>query len=99
MTEEAHKIVGELRDFEKEQKSGSVQEVNQSMAFLSARTSRLHVLLAEEQAKSAAKMEEQTARLIEETIELRRFTRGVFWLTVILAIVAVIQIFQVFCHN
>ena len=57
-------------------------------------------------AKAAAKLEQQTTqllqltdRLVTETLELRRFTRGVFWLTAILAIVAIIQIFQVFCHN
>src|ERR1039458_4057534 len=52
----------------------------------------IHSLIAEEQAKSADKLEQQTARLGEETIELRRLTRGLYFFTIAVAGFAVIQI-------
>jgi hypothetical protein len=57
-------------------------------------------------AKAAAKLEQQTTqllqltdRLVNETLELRRFTSGVFWLTAVLVLVAILQIYQIFSHN
>lgn len=52
----------------------------------------LQVRLSEEAEKTATKMATQTDRLVEDTIKLTRFTRGVFWLTVVLAFFAVVQI-------
>jgi hypothetical protein len=34
----------------------------------------------------------QTDRLVQYTVELTRFTKGVFWLTVILGVIALVQI-------
>lgn len=59
----------------------------------------LHAIVADEQAKSAEKVERQTdelviqtQRLVSETVILRRFTKGVFWLTIVLAVLTVVLI-------
>jgi hypothetical protein len=52
----------------------------------------IQLIIAEEEAKTAEKLEQQTARLVEHTVKLTRFTRGVFWLTVILGVFAFVQI-------
>lgn len=59
----------------------------------------LDIRLAEDAAQTAAKLATQTERLVSETLELRRFTNGVFWLTAILVLVAILQIYQIFSHN
>lgn len=48
--------------------------------------------LADEAGKQAQNLSEQTNRLVGETLILRRFTKGVFWLTIILAGFAAVQI-------
>jgi hypothetical protein len=48
--------------------------------------------LAEEAGKQAKNLSEQTGRLVGETLILRQFTKGVFWLTIILAVFAAVQI-------
>jgi DNA anti-recombination protein RmuC len=48
--------------------------------------------LAEESGKQAKNLAEQTGRLVGETLILRQFTKGVFWLTIILAVFAAVQI-------
>lgn len=55
-------------------------------------TNALNVRLSEIAEESAAKMEQQTARLVDYTVQLTRFTQGLFWLTMTLALLAVIQI-------
>jgi hypothetical protein len=45
---------------------------------------RLRVLIAEEEAESAEKME--------------RFTKGLYWFTAALLVLGVIQLFVAFCH-
>ena len=52
----------------------------------------IQFILAEEQSKSADKFEQQTARLIDETVELRRLTRGLYFLTIAVAFFALVQI-------
>ena len=59
----------------------------------SALMAELMVIVAEEQEKSAAKLEQETARLVDETVELRRLTRGLYFFTIIVAGFALIQIF------
>ncbi len=65
----------------------------QRQAELLGHVGQLLVLLAEEQEKASAKLEQQTTRLIEHTVELGRLTRGVLWFTIVLAVFALIQIF------
>lgn len=48
--------------------------------------------LAQEAGKQAENLSSQTARLVSETIILRRFTRGVFWLTVVLSVFTLVLI-------
>jgi len=52
----------------------------------------LQVRLADESNKTAIKLSEQTDRLVCETVQLRRFTKGLFWLTVALVIFTFVQI-------
>jgi hypothetical protein len=80
MTKEAHDIVEELRIFSTTAKGGGVYEATQAISFVAFRTSRLQVLLAEEQAKSADRLEQQTATLISLTRWLFRLT----WILVVL---------------
>ena len=78
MTQEAHDIVAELKKFEEKPKGGGVYEVTGALSFLAFRTARLQVLLAEEQARSAAKLE--------------RFTLWLIILTVVLIVVAIVSL-------
>jgi hypothetical protein len=48
--------------------------------------------LAEESGKQSKNLSDQTDRLVGETIVLRRFTKGVFWLTVVISIFTLVQI-------
>jgi hypothetical protein len=66
--------------------------------FNLARTT-LEVRLAEDANKTAIKLSEQTDRLVCETVELRRFTKGLFWLTVALVIFTLVQIIIVFFED
>ena len=59
-------------------------------AYQLARTT-LNIRIAEEQSKSAAKLEEQTGRLVDQTDGLVGFTRRLYWLTLALITFAVIQ--------
>ena len=59
-------------------------------AYQLARTT-LDIRIAEDQCKSAVKLEEQTNRLVNHTIALVGFTRKVYWLTIALISFAVIQ--------
>ena len=67
MTQEAHDIVEELKKFNAQPKGGAVWETNTAMSFLAFRTARLQVLIAEDQLRSAAKVERQTDKLITLT--------------------------------
>ena len=53
---------------------------------------KLQNQLAEEAAKHAKNLSAQTDRLVSETVKLTRFTKGLVWLTVVLAGFATIQI-------
>jgi hypothetical protein len=48
--------------------------------------------LAAEAGKQAESLSNQTEKLVSETIILRRFTKGVFWLTVVISIFTLVQI-------
>jgi len=57
---------------------------------------KLMVVLTEEQEKASAKMEELTTRLVTQTDTLIRFTRGLYWLSAALLLLAAIQLFVAF---
>lgn len=59
--------------------------------YIFARIS-LDIRLAEDADKIADKLTKQTDRLVAETITLSRFTKGLFWFTVVIAIFALVQI-------
>jgi hypothetical protein len=59
-------------------------------AYQLARTT-LDIRIAEEQSTSAAKLEKQTDRLVNQTNALVGFTRKLYFLTVALIVFAVIQ--------
>lgn len=63
----------------------------QNRYFNLAKTT-LEIRLAEEANQAAIKLAEQTDRLVDETIKLTQFTRGVYWLTIALGFFAVVQI-------
>ena len=48
--------------------------------------------LAEQSGKESKNLSEQTKRLVDETVILRRFTKGVFWLTVVISVFTLVQI-------
>lgn len=61
---------------------------------------RIMVLLAEEQENASAKMEQLTARLIAQTDTVVKFTRGLYWFTAALFVLALVQLFVGFaCHR
>jgi hypothetical protein len=60
--------------------------------YLQTATASLDVRLGEEAAKQADNMSEQVDRLVQETVKLTRFTRGVFWFTIALWVFGGIQI-------
>jgi len=82
MNQEAHDIVDELKKFHNQPKGGAVWETNNAMSFLAFRTARLQVLLAEDQERSAAKLE--------------RFTWWLVCFTVGLVFIGVVQIVLMF---
>ena len=83
MKQEAHDIVGQIETLAK---PSTVDAITPAIAGVASKTSRLQVLLAEEQAKSAAIMERQTKQLI-------RLTWGLFVLTAVLLAVEVRAVF------
>ena len=85
MNPEAHRIVEELLAFSLTGKTGSVQSSTEAVCFIALRTARLQVVLAEEQEKAAARMEQQTDRVV-------RFTKGLYWFTAALLLLGVVQI-------
>jgi hypothetical protein len=85
MNQEAHDIVDELKTFDDKPKGGGVYEVTGALSFLAFRTARLQVLLAEEQERSAAKLE--------------RFTKWLVYFTIGLFFLGIIQIILMFCGH
>jgi len=63
-----------------------------TIASVQADIAKFQAQLADESAKEAKNLSEQTDRLVQETIKLVDFTRGVYWLTFILGIFALVQI-------
>jgi len=63
-----------------------------TIAEVQVEIAKFQAKIAEESAKEAKNLSEQTDRLVSETIELRRFTKGVFWLTVVLSIFTLVLI-------
>jgi hypothetical protein len=52
----------------------------------------LEIRLAEDAANTADKLSQQTDRLVDETVKLTRFTKGLLWLTIAIAFFAFVQI-------
>jgi hypothetical protein len=81
---DAHKLISE--------NSGkSTDELNRQTTKL-IEVAHAQKQLAEEGGKHAKNLSEQTDRLVNETVKLTKFTRGVYWLTFILGLFALIQI-------
>ena len=59
---------------------------------------RLSVLLAEEHQKASLRLEEQTNRLILQTDRLVGFTKGLYWFTVVLLVLGILQ-FITMCRH
>lgn len=60
---------------------------------------RLMVLLAEEQERASMKMEQLTTRLIAQTDTLINFTKGLYWFTAALLLLAVVQLLVAFAFH
>jgi hypothetical protein len=80
----AYELIAEIRKFQAMGPTeAGVRQTQQAAAM-----AELLVLLAEEQAKSAAAVERQTNKII-------RLTWGLFWLTLALTFVAAVQLYVV----
>jgi hypothetical protein len=92
MNPEAHKIIEKMEKLIPEIDSINTNNHPAINNVLSIHSSRLLVILAEEQEKSAEKLEQQTLILI-------RFTKLLVGLTWALIFIGVIQITMMFCKH
>jgi hypothetical protein len=99
MNPEVHKIIEAMQELAPARRVdlSDYQKVQTHQALNMA---RLMVLLAEEQEKASAKMEQLTTRLIAQTDTLIKFTKGLYWFTAALLALGVVQLFAAFtCHR
>jgi len=81
-------ILAELRKYQ-------AADVTDGARFQTRQTplmSELLMILAEEQSAAATKMEQYTQRLVVQTGRLVAFTRGLYWFTIVLLGVGIVQI-------
>ena len=89
--EAPHAIAGIENEIERRQRASlHKQAMEQSGKLLEITDAQKE--LAQEAAKQAENLSSQTNTLVEETVKLTRFTRGVFWFTIVLGFFAFVQI-------
>ncbi len=99
MNQEVYKIIEHMQKLAPP-KEVSLSDHDTVHTYQTLNMARLMVLLAEEQEKASAKMEQLTARLTAQTDTLVKFTKGLYWFTAALLGLAFAQLFVAFvCHR
>jgi len=98
MNSEVHKII---EDMQKLAPPAQVQasDYDRIQTYQMLNMARLLVLVAEEQEKASAKMEQLTTRLIAQTDTLINFTKPLYWVTAALLLLGVLQLVLAFAAH
>jgi hypothetical protein len=95
MNPEAHKIIQHMQTLAPP-RGVEVSDHDTVHTYQALNMARLMVLLAEEQEKASAKMEQLTTRLIAQTDTLVNFTKGLYWFSAALLALAIVQVVVAF---
>jgi hypothetical protein len=98
MNPEVHKIIEHMQKLAPPAQV-QVSDYDRVHTYQMLNMARLMVLLAEEQEKTSAKLEQLTTRLISQTDRLINFTKGLYWLTATLLVLGVAQFIVAFAFH